>query len=116
MRMNENLFSYGTLQKNSVQLKLFGRLLRGTKDILRGYKLTPIEIKDESFLSKGEQKSQLTVIPSDNKSDHIEGTVLEISEKELLLADDYEPDNYKRIEVELASGKKAWIYAAIKNL
>ena len=78
--MKENLFSYGTLQKDSVQLKLFGLLLNGSKDRLRGYKLSSIEIKDESFLSKGEQNIQLTVIPSSNKNDNIEGTVLEIME------------------------------------
>ena len=110
--MYENLFSYGTLQKQSIQLKLFGRVLNGTEDILRGYKLSSIEIKDESFLSKGEENIQLTVIPSLDKNDHIEGTVLEISEDELLLADNYEPDNYKRFEVELESGRKTWIYVA----
>ena len=110
--MYENLFSYGTLQKQSVQLKLFGRVLNGSEDILRGYKLSSIEINDESFLSKGEENIQLTVIPSLDKNDHIEGTVLEISENELLLADNYEPDNYKRFEVELESGRKAWIYVA----
>ena len=110
--MKEFLFSYGTLQKDSVQLKLFGRLLNGTKDILKGYQLSSIEIKDESFLSKGEQKTQLTVIPSGNQKDQIEGTVLEITKEELLLADNYEPDNYKRVEVELASGRKAWVYVA----
>ena len=53
--MKEYLFSYGTLQKDKVQLDLFGRLLNGTKDILKGYKLFPIEIKDEKFLAKGEE-------------------------------------------------------------
>lgn len=110
--MSENLFSYGTLQKNNVQLELFGRLLTGTKDSLQGYKLASIEIKDESFLAKGEDKFQRTLIPSKDDSDIIEGTVLEISEAELLLADKYEPDNYKRIEIELQSGTKAWIYIA----
>jgi len=114
--MKETLFSYGTIQKESVQLKLFGRLLHGDKDILRGYKLSPIEIKDRSFLSKGEQNIQLTVTASHNKNDRIEGTVVEISGEELLLADNYEPDNYKRVEVELESGKKAWIYAAVNKI
>ena len=108
--MSENLFSYGTLQKDKVQLELFGRLLNGAKDILKDYKIASIEIKDESFLAKGEEKYQLTLIPS--KDNIIEGTVFEISEAELLLADKYEPDNYKRIKVALQSGKKAWIYVA----
>lgn len=110
--MKENLFSYGTLQKSEVQLELFGRLLTGAKDILKGYKLSSIEIKDESFLAKGERKFQLTLILSKDNADIIEGTVFEISEEELLSADKYEPDNYKRVKVALESGKKAWIYAA----
>jgi len=110
--MKENLFSYGTLQKSEVQLELFGRLLTGAKDILKGYKLSSIEIKDESFLAKGEDKYQLTLIPSKDHADIIEGTVFEISEEELLLADKYEPDNYKRVKVALESGKEAWIYVA----
>ena len=114
--MSENLFSYGTLQQENVQLKIFGRHLHGTKDILKGYKLSPIEIRDEAFLSNGEEKIQTTVIPSNNDNDMIEGTVFLLSEEELLLTDNYEPDNYKRIQVELVSGKRAWIYAAAGQL
>ncbi len=112
--MEENLFSYGTLQKDKVQLELFRRLLNGNKDILKGYKLSSIEIKDESFLSKGEQKYQLIAMLSKDNTDTIEGTVFEISEEELLLSDKYEPDNYKRVKVVLQSGKEAWIYTAVK--
>ena len=113
--MKEYLFSYGTLQKENVQLRLFGRLLHGIKDRLRGYKLSSVEIKDENFLSKGEQNIQLTITSSHDNNDSIEGTVLEISPEELLLADQYEPENYKRVEVELETGKKAWIYAAVNK-
>ena len=111
--MKEFLFSYGTLQKEKVQMKLFGRLLQGTKDILEGYKISSIEIKDEAFLSTGEDTYQRTLTPSNNRVDKIEGTVFEISEEELLLADKYEPDNYKRIKVVLRSGKQAWTYVAL---
>lgn len=108
--MKENLFSYGTLQKNEVQIELFGRLLNGTQDILEGYKTSLIEITDESFLAKGEEKFQKTLIRSKDIADLVEGTVFEISEEELLLADKYEPDNYQRVSVKLQSGKEAWIY------
>jgi gamma-glutamylcyclotransferase (GGCT)/AIG2-like uncharacterized protein YtfP len=108
--MNENLFSYGTLQKDDVQMQLFGRLLTGAKDILEGYKIASIEIKDEAFLAKGEEKFQQTLIRSNDAADTIEGTVLEISQEELIRADKYEPDNYKRVKVTLLSGKAAWIY------
>ncbi len=110
--MKENLFSYGTLQKEKVQMELFGRTLQGSADMLRGYKTATIEIMDESFLSKGEEKYQQTLIATADKNDIIKGTVLEITAKELLLADAYEPDNYKRIKIVLDSGKEAWIYVA----
>ncbi len=113
--MKECLFSYGTLRKEKVQIELFGRILQGVPDILRGYQISRIEIKDELFLSKDEQKYQLTASISKDKNDSIKGTVLEITEEELFLADKYEPDNYKRIKVVLESGKESWIYVAVET-
>lgn len=109
----EYLFSYGTLQKENVQVELFGRILKGSADSLEGYIVSSIEIKDEDFLSKGEEKYQLTAVVSKNKMDQINGTVFEITEKELNRADTYEPAGYKRIKVSLQSGKETWIYLAI---
>lgn len=113
--MKEYLFSYGTLQKDEVQMKLFGRLLDGEKDVLKGYKTASIEITDEKFLAEGENKIQQTIISTNNEKDFIEGMIFEISEEELLLTDTYEPENYARIKVEFESRKKAWIYVASKT-
>ena len=99
--MKKKLFSYGTLQKDKVQLQLFGRLLNGSKEILNGYRLSSTEIKDETFISKDEPEYQLTAIPSNDDTDIIEGMMFEISKQELLIVDDYEPDNYKKITVSL---------------
>ncbi len=110
--MNEYLFSYGTLQKNEVQLELFGRLLSGVTDILRGYKLSTIEIQDGNFLAKGEETSQLTVVISDDKAARVEGMVFELSREEMLVADRYEPAEYIGVKIVLESGKQAWIYLA----
>src|SRR5687768_15800341 len=107
--MQEYLFSYGTLQKEKVQQELFGRVLTGKKDILEGYKIAAIEITDENFLSKGEEKLQRTLLATNNNYDKVEGTVFEISHAELMQADKYEPDNYQRIKVTLRSGIKAWV-------
>jgi len=112
MTVMEYLFSYGTLQKEKVQLGLFGRILSGSGDVLKGYKVSTIEITDEAFLSKGEEKYQKTLLISNNESDMVNGTALEVTGEELLMADKYEPDNYKRVRVILESGKKAWIYVA----
>jgi hypothetical protein len=109
--MKEYLFSYGTLQKEEIQLDLFGRILEGSNDVLRGYKVSTIEITDRTFLSKSEGKYQKTLIISDDNH-VVYGTALEITDGELLVADKYEPENYKRINVVLESGKKAWIYVA----
>ena len=111
--MYEYLFSYGTLQKEKVQLDLFGRVLKGSGDILKGYKTSMIEITDETFLAKGDGKYQQIATKTNDLNDSIEGTVFEVSAEELLHADKYEPDNYKRLQVALASGKKAWIYMAV---
>lgn len=108
--MKEYLFSYGTLQREDVQLKLFGRKLTGSKDVLKGYVIAPVEITDENFLSKGENKNQLIAMVSENSFDTIVGTVFEVTGEELKHADSYEPDNYVRIKITLASGLEAWIY------
>ena len=113
--MTEYLFSYGTLQKEKTQIALFGRPLHGSADTLRGYRIATIEITDEVFLSKGEEKSQRTLILTNNKNDTIKGTVLEVTNEELAVADAYEPANYKRINVQLESGKHAWIYVATET-
>lgn len=110
--MKENLFSYGTLQTESVQTELFGRLLDGRKDRLKGYKPAPVEIEDKTFLAGGE-KIQRTLIPSNDNADLVEGNVFEVSIEELHAADKYEPANYKRIRVGLESGIEAWIYIAV---
>lgn len=109
--MSEYLFSYGTLQKAEVQLKLFGRRLNGTSDVLTGYSTSKVEITDEAFLAKGEQSVQLAATPS--ADGQIDGMVFELTADELALADTYEPEGYSRIEVTLASGKKAWVYLKV---
>lgn len=111
--MKQYLFSYGTLQTKKTQVELFGRIIEGATDKLRGYKTVTIEITDQAFLSKGEGKYQQTLIHTKDENDLIKGTVLELTNEEILKADKYEPENYKRIKVILESGKEAWIYTAV---
>ncbi|TKC65368.1 gamma-glutamylcyclotransferase [Pedobacter hiemivivus] len=110
--MNEYLFSYGTLQKDKVQLETFGRLLIGSQDTLNGYKLSTIVIVDEDVLATSGQEIHLLAMPSDEATDHIDGVIFEITHEELLAADGYETDAYKRVKLEFASGREAWIYVA----
>ena len=109
----ENLFSYGTLRTESVQLDTFGRRLEGKPDTLVGYRLTMIQIEDQDFVvlsgSADHRNLQFTGITSDL----VEGTVFRVTKKELEQADAYEPAGYKRVPVELRSGTKAWVYMNI---
>ncbi len=113
--MTEYLFSYGTLQREKVQLEVFGRKLSGNNDLLKGYKAEVIVITDESFLAKGDGTYQRIARKTNNPADMIEGMVFELSAEELTMADSYEPPEYKREIVQLASGEKAWMYIAKGN-
>ena len=108
--MTENLFSYGTLQKESVQLDTFGRLLDGVPDILVGYKLSMIKIEDKKVITSSGATHHPIIKYTGDYSDTIEGIVFKITENELKQADKYEVDDYNRVPVQLKSGKSAWVY------
>jgi hypothetical protein len=106
----ENLFSYGTLQSESVQLATFGRKLEGKPDTLPGYRLVMITVTDEDFVAKSGTANHRNLEYTSNASDFIEGTVLKVTKKELEQADAYEPEGYKRVSARLKSGADAWIF------
>ncbi len=115
--MTQYLFSYGTLQMERVQIELFNRLLLGARDRLQGYRLGTLDITDASVLQTSQQAEHPIAIPSEARKDFIPGMVYKMTEEEMILADSYEVDDYKRIEVQLSSRLKAWVYvlANIKN-
>lgn len=106
----EKLFSYGTLQMEHVQHETFGRELNGKKDVLLGYALSDVKIKDEAVI----QTSGTAIHPilkfTGKDSDIVEGTIFEISSSELDQADKYEVGEYTRIAAKFRSGDKAWVY------
>ena len=105
----EHLFSYGTLQQENVQLATFGRLLHGRPDALIGFTQELIEITDLEVLAKSGKRFHPAVARS-SAADRVAGTVFEISASELAAADAYEVSDYERVEAQLASGSKAWVY------
>jgi gamma-glutamylcyclotransferase (GGCT)/AIG2-like uncharacterized protein YtfP len=105
-----NLFSYGTLQKEQVQIETFGRILIGEKDILSGYKLKMLEITDPEVLRKSNQKYHPILEFSGNTEDEVKGVLFEVTDEEILQADEYEVDDYKRVEAVFKSGKSGFIY------
>ncbi|MBS1765302.1 MAG: gamma-glutamylcyclotransferase [Bacteroidetes bacterium] len=106
------LFSYGTLQLQSVQLANYGRLLTGKHDKLFGYKIEQIIITDPDVLSKSKTNSHPIAVKSSDKNDFIEGMIFEITEYELAQTDKYEVSDYLRVLETFESGTKAWIYVS----
>ena len=105
------LFSYGTLQQEAVQVSTFGRLLEGHPDELVGFEQSLFEIEDPEFVAKS-GKSHHAIVTFNGRSDsRVSGMVFEVTDAELMRADEYEPAGYKRVSAMLASGKEAWVYA-----
>jgi len=104
------LFSYGTLQQQSVQLAVFGRKLSGTPDSLVGYALSMIPITDADVIRVSGKTHHPIVMYADNSNARVSGTVFDVTELELHLVDQYEVSAYRRIAASLASGRMAWVY------
>lgn len=114
MSKSHLLFSYGTLQLESVQLANYGRLLKGSKDKLAGYKIERLRITDATVLKKSNADDHPIAVKSNNRTDMIEGMIFEITEQELLETDKYEVSDYQRVLETFEYGRKAWVYVAKK--
>lgn len=106
------LFSYGTLQHESVQLSTFGRTLRARADELVGFELGLFRVDDPAFVEATGKAEHAIVRYTGRDADRVRGTVLELTDDELAAADRYEPAGYVRTPGALASGGEAWVYAA----
>jgi gamma-glutamylcyclotransferase (GGCT)/AIG2-like uncharacterized protein YtfP len=96
------LFTYGTLLEKEVQLGVFSRALVGFEDELTHFCISDKKVAD----------LYPTLQHTDDKNDSISGQVYTLSNEELQKADTYEGEAYERIQIQLASGKKAWAYIA----
>ena len=104
------LFSYGTLQDKAVQLASFGRELQGRADALVGFRQDWVAITDPDVLATSGKSHHPIVQHSGEDADRVPGTVFEITPQELLAADAYEVSDYQRVNVQLQSGRQAWVY------
>jgi hypothetical protein len=107
-----NLFSYGTLRYEKVQLATFGRLLEGRDDAMPGYRLEMQEIIDPDVIQSSGERFHPLARRSDNPADVIEGRVFDITSEEIIAADRYEVAEYTRIQVTLRSGLIACVYVS----
>lgn len=103
----ENLFAYGTLIDKEVQETIFGRVLEGTLDQLKGYIVKKITIEEEFGMTE-----YPIITATQNPEDNISGILYQLTQRELQLADTYEGIHYKRIQVELNSNEIVWVYSA----
>ena len=106
------LFSYGTLQEEAVQRSTFGRRLDGEADELVGFEQSLLKIEDPQFVATSGKTHHAIVRFNGRGDNRVPGTVFEVSDRELVSADEYEPAGYRRVSTVLASGKLAWVYAA----
>ncbi len=106
------LFSYGTLRDPAVQRATFGREPAGHEDRIVGFRLDLLEIADPHVVELSGRTHHPILVPTTDPTDSVPGAVLELTDDELLRADEYEVDDYRRVEAPLASGDQAWVYVA----
>jgi hypothetical protein len=106
----ELLFSYGTLQLESVQMATFGRLLSGSRDTLPGFALEPLKIEDAGVIAVSGKAEHTIARFTGHDADAIPGIVFELTADDLVRADQYEVADCARVAVTLASGRIAWVY------
>jgi hypothetical protein len=105
------LFSSGLLQNPAVQLSTFRRLLKGEPDELFCYEQEWLTLANPPSGETTDQTRYAVVRFTGRADTLVQGTVFEVSEAELVVADGAEPTEYGRIIVTLASGKEAWVFA-----
>ena len=93
-----------------MQQALFGRHFIGSADALLGFDLVEIEVHDPEVLDASGVEIHAALVPAPGETAPIPGVVFELTSAELAAADAYENENYRRIEVTLASGQRAWVY------
>lgn len=101
--MTDKLFVYGSLKDPEVQQLFMGRIIKGTPNTISGYTLSTIDYGLETFP---------VLIPDGLNKQKINGLVLELSSEEIQVIDNYEGEEYVRIQATLADNTKAWVYVS----
>ncbi|MDQ1295099.1 MAG: hypothetical protein QG608_2984 [Actinomycetota bacterium] len=104
------LFSYGTLQQVEVQRGTFGHEVEGRPDELVGFATAYVQITDPAVVALSGADRHPVVVHTGDPTDRVPGTVFDLTVEELRAADEYEVDDYRRVEVVLASGTRSWVY------
>lgn len=110
------LFSYGTLQQDSVQLSTLGRRLNGASDALVGFEPTRVPIDDPQVVAAIGKTHHANVVFNGKDESRVAGMAFDVTDAELARIDEYEVAFlYSRIVGTLASGRTAWAYVHAPN-
>ena len=71
-----------------------------------------VTITDPAVLAASGTNRHPVVQPTGDALDRVPGTVLTLTTVELAAADLCEVDDYRRSDVQLASGSRSWVYLA----
>ncbi|QRY64357.1 gamma-glutamylcyclotransferase [Gordonia sp. PDNC005] len=105
------LFSYGTLRLPAVQASLYGGPVPTVDDRLLGFRVDWVQITDPAVVAaSGSDRHPILV--RGGPEDAVDGSCLTLTDDDLIATDDYEVDDYRRIEADLASGRRAWVYVS----
>jgi len=108
------LFSYGTLQRDDIQISTFGRLLSGQRDELVGYAPVLVKIEDPELAARLGKSHHNDVTFNGNDDSRVTGMAFEITDAELASVDGYEAEFfYERVVAQLASGRETWVYCHV---
>ncbi|GGF66716.1 gamma-glutamylcyclotransferase family protein [Wenyingzhuangia marina] len=104
------LFTYGTLKLEKVQTEIFGKVLQGKDDIVKGYKLGIFHFVNPEAIAISEKDCHPLATPSENPNDEISGTIYEINEEEIKTKEICITDDCERVQVITDSGTICWMY------
>jgi hypothetical protein len=105
------LFSYGSLQKEEVQLATFGRRFDGAHDELPGFEPARVVIDDPKIAKRIGRDHHANARFTGSARSHVPGMAFDVTDAELARCDGYEREfAYVRVAATLRSGKRAWVY------
>ena len=98
----KKLFCYGTLQEPSVQLELIGRTAECMLTSIEGF----IVLRDYVDIDDGIAYPRIVKYPNGC----VYGRILEFTDEEIVLLDEYETEMYRKEEIETKDGHIVLVY------
>lgn len=102
----EKVFVYGTLRKSEIRKQVTGRTIPiGIFDKIQGFELSTVNYGKYTY------PALMTRLGS---KEIVEGEIIDVTENELIMLDQYEGELYQRKKVILESGIEAWVYVGLE--